>query len=394
MQNHSIVHMDLDSFFVSVARLEDSNLNGKPIIIGGTSDRGVVTSCSYEARKFGITSAMPSKLARQLCPHGIFIKGDIDRYSYYSNTVTEIIAENTPLYEKSSIDEFYLDLSGMDRFFGCYKWAKELRKTIQKETGLPISFGLSTNKTVAKVATGEAKPYGELYIKEGQERLFLAPLITKKIPMVGHRTYQVLRDVGIRYVKAIQDIPATALEPLLGKNGHSLWKKANGIDSSPIVPYREGKSMSTERTFDHDTIDVLKLKGILVAMAEKLSRKLRSETKVTSCVTVKIRYSNFDTYTLQNRISYTSCDHTIIDKAKELFDKLYNKRLRIRLIGLKVSHLVHGGYQINIFEDTQDMIALYQVMDRIQNRFGDSSAVKRAIGMDFKHRKFNPFNGK
>jgi DNA polymerase-4 len=378
---NTIVHMDLDAFFVSVACLENSALRGKPVIIGGAGDRGVVSACSYEARAFGVHSAMPIKLARRLCPDALFVRGDHDRYSYYSNIVTEIIEESVPLYEKSSIDEFYLDLTGMDRFYGCYSWATALRQRITKETGLPISFGLSLNKTVSKVATGEAKPNGQLRVDQGTEKKFLAPLSISKIPMVGEKTYRLLRSMGVEQISTLQEMPVQLMERVLGDNGIVIWKKANGIDPSPVEPYTERKSISTEITFEQDTIDIHRLRNLIVGMTEKLAFQLRAEDKVTSCVTVKIRYSNFDTHTTQSRIPYTACDHTLIARAKELFDKLYNRRLLIRLIGVRFSHLVGGGYQINLFEDSEETIRLYQAMDKLRNRFGEG-AVRRAAGLN------------
>lgn len=377
---HTIVHMDLDAFFVSVACLENTALRGKPVIIGGFGDRGVVSACSYEARAYGVHSAMPIKLARRLCPDALFVRGDFDRYSYYSDMVTEIIEESVPLYEKSSIDEFYLDLTGMDRFFGCYKWATELRQRIIHETGLPISFGLSPNKTVSKVATGEAKPNGQLKVDQGLEKGFLAPLSISKIPMVGEKTYRQLRSMGVEYIRTLQEMPVRLMERVLGDNGVVIWKKANGIDESPVQPYAERKSISTEMTFDQDTIDIPRLQHLLVGMTEKLAFQLRAEDKVTACVAVKIRYANFDTHTTQSRISYTAADHVLIDRVKELFDKLYNRRLLIRLIGVRFSHLVSGGYQINLFDDNEETIRLYQAMDKLRNRFGDH-AIRRAAGM-------------
>ncbi len=388
----TIAHMDLDSFFVSVSCLEHPVLKGKPVLIGGTGDRGVVASCSYEARAYGVHSAMPMKLARRLCPDAVVVRGDYDRYSYYSDMVTEIISESVPLYEKSSIDEFYLDLSGMDRFFGCYKWATELRHRVTKETGLPISFGISPNKTVSKVATGEAKPNGQLKVDGGEEKNFLAPLTINKIPMVGEKTYQLLRSMGVEKIYTLQQMPAELMEKVLGENGIAIWKKANGIDNSPVEPYSERKSVSTEETFSQDTIDVEKLSALLVGMTDKLAFQLRSEDKVTACVTVKIRYSNFDTHTMQARIPYTACDHTLIARVKEIFQKLYNRRLLVRLIGVRFSHLVGGGYQINLFDDSEEMIKLYQAMDKMRNRFGEGS-VQRAIANGQRRRSFNPFNG-
>lgn len=390
--SHQIVHIDLDSFFVSVERLVNPKLIGKPVLVGGSSDRGVVASCSYEAREYGIHSAMPMRQARQLCPEAIIVRGDTSEYSKYSDIITEIIGETVPMYEKTSIDEFYMDLTGMDKFFGCYKLATELRQRIIKETNLPISFALSANKTVSKVGTGEAKPNGQKEIPIGTEKEFLAPLSIRKIPMVGDKTYQLLRGMGVMWIRTLQEMPMDLLQQVLGENGSLIWRKAQGIDNSPVVPYSERKSISTERTFEQDTIDVNMLKGLLIGMAEKLAYQLRSEQKLTACVTVKIRYSDFNTYTMQARIPYTSLDHLLIDKVKELFDKLYQKRMLIRLIGIRFSHLVHGGHQYNLFDQTPEQIQLYQAMDKIRKRYGDE-AVARAVGTDFKASKMNPFNG-
>ncbi|MGK7389106.1 MAG: DNA polymerase IV [Candidatus Cyclobacteriaceae bacterium M2_1C_046] len=389
----SIVHMDLDTFFVSCERLIDSRLEGKPILIGGTSDRGVVAACSYEAREFGVHSAMPMKLARQLCPEAIVIRGNASTYTQKSEEVTNIIKESVPLYEKTSIDEFYIDLTGMDRFYNGFKIAGELRGKIIKETGLPISFGYSENKTVSKVATGEAKPNNQLRINHGCEKTFLAPLPINKIPMVGEKTAQTLRNLGIRQIQALQQMPVELLQKVFGKNGIAIWEKANGIDRSEVVPYSERKSISTERTFDKDTIDVAMLKGILLAMAENLAFQLRRGHKLTACVNVKIRYSDFSTHTLQSKVPYTAADHILIPKVLELFEKLFNRRLLIRLIGVRYSHLVEGGHQIDLFDDSTEMIGLYQAMDKLRDKHGDRT-VLRAAGMGAKTiGRFNPFKG-
>ncbi|MCC6384049.1 MAG: DNA polymerase IV [Bacteroidia bacterium] len=380
----TVVHMDLDCFFVSVSRLLHPELNNKPVIVGG-GERGVVAACSYETRRFGVHSAMPVRLAKRLCPEAVFIRGDYDQYSKHSDMVSEIISGCVPLYERSSIDEFYIDLTGMDRFFGCYKHATELRQRIIRETGLPISFGMSVNKTVSKVATDEAKPNNQLKVNSGEEKAFLAPLSVQKIPMVGEKTYTLLRSMGVEKVKTLQEIPVELMENVLGENGVSIWKKANGIDNSPVEAYHEQKSMSTEETFDQDTIDVQYLKHMLVAMTEKLCFRLRSEHKLTACVAIKIRYSNFDTHTMQCRIPYTAGDHIIIGHVKELFDKLFNRRLLIRLIGIRFSHLVGGGQQINLFEDSEEIINLYQAMDRLKLRFGENKIHRAAaLGCSFR----------
>ncbi|PRY86554.1 DNA polymerase IV [Mongoliibacter ruber] len=390
--DRNIVHMDLDSFFVSVERLYDSRLNGKPILIGGSSDRGVVASCSYEARRFGVHSAMPMRTARQLCPEATIVRGDFEKYSKKSHEVTDIIREDVPLFEKSSIDEFYIDYTGMDRFFGCFKMAKELRERVLKETGLPISLGLSENKTVSKVATGEAKPNNAKEIPRGSEKPFLAPLPIRKIPMIGEKTSHTLYNMGVKTVKTLQVMPSELLEATFGKNGRVIWEKANGIDKSLVTPYSEAKSISSENTFEEDTIDIKKLESHLIAMTEQLGTKLRQKQQLTSCISVKIRYSDFETHSVQKRIPYTSADHTLISLVKELFTKLYSRRLLIRLIGVRFSGLVYGNYQINLFEDTQEQISLYQALDRLNTKFGDKT-VCRAVGMQVGRRRFNPFNG-
>ena len=390
----TILHIDLDTFYVSVERLINRELQNRPLLVGGTGDRGVVAACSYETRGFGVHSGMPMKMARELCPEAVVIRGNAGTYSKHSDVVTEIIKEQVPLFEKSSIDEFYADLTGMDRFFGAYKYAAEMRQRIVKETGLPISFGLSVNKVVSKVATNEAKPNNHLKIDQGFEKSFLAPLSIKKIPMVGDKTYQTLRNLGLRQVKNVQEMPVDVMQRVLGANGKVIWNRANGIDHTPVIPFCERKSISTERTFDRDTIDVVKLRGILIAMTENLAYQLRRGEKLTACVSVKIRYSDFNTYSKQLRIPYTSADHILIPKILDMFKTLYNRRLLVRLVGIRFSHLVSGNYQINLFDDTEETLNLYHAMDTIRKRYGDKS-VLRASGLGAKTigRMQNPFNG-
>ncbi|KFF17779.1 DNA polymerase IV [Flavobacterium hydatis] len=378
----SIVHIDMNTFFVSCERLTNSELNGVPLIIGG-GDRGVVASCSYEARTFGVRSAMPIKMALRLCPQAKVMKGDMELYSTLSHTITEIIQEKAPIVEKASIDEFYLDITGMDKFYGSYKWTNELAQTITKETGLPLTFALSVNKTVSKIGTGEGKQKQNLEIPEHMVQPFLNPLSIQKIPMVGDKTFQLLSRIGIRTIQTLSEMPSEVLQQMIGKNGTELWKKANGIDNNPVEPYTERKSISTEHTFSQDTIDIAKLKRILVGMVEKLAFQLRSEQWLTSTVVIKIRYANFDTETKQCRIAYTSADHTLTRSVTELFDKLYQRRMRLRLIGIRFSGLVRGTYQINLFEDTEEMLALYQAMDKMKSRYG-FDAVMRCAGASFK----------
>jgi len=388
--------MDLDAFFVAVERKKEPKLNGLPLIVGGSSRRGVVAACSYEARKFGVHSAMPMYLAMQLCPDAKVISGDMEAYSQNSHLVTEIIADKAPAFEKSSIDEFYIDATGLDRFFGTFKWAIELQKKIMKESGLPISMALSVNKLVSKVATAEFKPSAQKQIPAGTEKDFLAPLAIDKIPMVGKQTASFLYDMGVRTVATLRDMPQQFLISAFGKNGISLWNKAQGIDDSPVVSYSEQKSISTESTFDQDTIDVKRLKSILIAMVEKVAFQLREQKKLTSCITVKIRYSNFDTETKQIHISYTSSDHVILRVVQELFDRLYNRRMLIRLVGVRLSNLVHGNQQISLFDDTEEDINLYEAMDFIKHKHGVEKLI-RATTLDVNKRvrmEMNMFKGK
>ncbi|MBB1149466.1 MULTISPECIES: DNA polymerase IV [unclassified Myroides] len=381
----AIVHLDLDSFFVSCERLTNRQLAGIPLIIGG-GDRGVVASCSYEARAFGVRSAMPIRMAMRLCPQAKIIKGDMELYSKMSAEVTEIIAEKAPIMEKASIDEFYLDLTGMDRFFSTNQWAAELASTIKKETHLPLSYALSVNKTVSKMGTNEAKPAGALVIPEKEVRPFLNPLSIRKIPMLGQATYDSLARLGIRTIETLSNMPSEILFQLLGKNGLDIWKKANGIDYAPVEPYRERKSISVEHTFAQDTIDLTLLRTTLLGMVERLAFQLRSEGWLTSVVSVKIRYTNFDTETKQCKIAYTAADHLLNAQVLDIFEKHYQRRMRLRLIGINFSGLARGSYQINLFEDSQEIMALYEAMDHIKKQYG-IQAVHRCSSAILKTKK-------
>jgi len=380
LTNRHIAHFDLDSFFVSVECLRNSQLKGKPLIVGGSGDRGVVTCCSYEARKFGIHSAMPMKIARRLCPQAIVIRGDFEMYSNYSKLVTDIIRDTAPVFEKSSIDEFYIDLSGMDKYFGCNLFATDIRKKVNRESGLPVSFGLASNKLVSKVATNEIKPNGQMHVPFGFEKRFLAPLNVIKIPGIGKETAILLLKMGVETVKVLSEIPIEMLQNLLGKNGTELWRRANGIDNSPVIPYHEQTSISTESTFESDTIDLSFMYGALTRMTEKIAFQLREQNRLTGCVTVKLRYSNFETFTKQMSIPYTNADHVLLKASRDLFNSLYERRLLVRLLGIRFTHLIPGHYQISLFDDTQESINLYQAIDSVKHRFGEG-LVQRARGL-------------
>ncbi len=380
----AVAHIDMDAFFASCEVLANSKLAGLPVIIGG-GERGVVTSATYEARRFGIRSGMALKMAKVMCPDAMVIKGDMEYYSKMSKTITQIIEENAPVVEKASIDEFYLDVTGMDKFYGTYKWTNELVQQVKKETGLQASFALSTNKTVAKIGSGESKPTGHLQITEAMVQPFLNPLPVRRIPQIGPETTALLNRVGIRNIETLAKMPVMMLEEQFGKNGRTIWKKANGIDDTPVEPYKERKAISREQTFDFDTIDVVLIHVLFSAMVEELAHQLREETWLAGTVIVKIKYSDMDTVTKQESIPLTSANHTIDAVVKKLFAKLYTRRIRVRLIGVTLCKLVRGTYQMNMFEDTEQILKLYLAMDKMKSKHG-FNAVTRGVGFDLKTR--------
>jgi len=385
-----IMHIDLDSFFVSVERLDNPELIGKPIIIGGNAQRGVVASCSYETRKFGVHSGMSSRDAFKLCPDAISVRGNHARYSEESKKVTKIIDDMVPLYQKASVDEFYIDLTGTDRFHDPYKLATELRHKIIRETKLPISFGLASGKTIAKMATNKAKPNGQIFVPHGCEMQFLAPLPVKAIPGLGESTCQKLYQYGLEKIGDLQRVDLRFLKTIFGKNGGWIYEKARGIDYGEIVPHSDRKSISTENTFMNNVSDERTLEGILVSMTEELSSKLRRENKLASCLAIKIRYANFETHTQQEKIPLTAAEHILIPGIKNLLKRAWQNKRPVRLIGVRLSNLATGSYQINLFEDNEQQIKLYQAMDSINFKFGDKT-ICRAAGMEIGTRNFNPF---
>lgn len=371
-----IAHFDLDSFFVSVEILKDPSLKGKPVIVGGHNERGIVTTCTYEARKFGVHSAMPMKTAMRLCPQAIVVSGTYSDYSRYSKWVTDIIAYKAPLFEKASVDEFYIDLQGMDKFFDPLKWTIELRKLIMDETGLPISFGIAKNKMVAKMATNEAKPNGFLQVPLGKEKEFLAPLEVNKIPGVGEQSNKILEYHNIKLIRDIHNTTAENLQKLMGKWGYDLWQRAQGTHTSVIAQYRETKSISKENTFMENVTDTEFLMSEIVRMTETICFKLRQEAKSAACVTIKIRYPDFETTSQQTTIPYTSADDEIIPVAKALFNKLYKKGRPVRLLGVRISDFSNQSVQADLFNDTERKNTLYKAVDEVKNRFGRTSVVR------------------
>ena len=374
-----VAHFDLDAFFVSVECLNDPSLKGIPLAVGGTGDRSVVAACSYEARNFGVHSAMPVRTAQKLCPQLRIVNGTRSEYSRYSRIVTELIASSSPLFEKASIDEFYIDLTGMDRFFNPLEWTQNLRQKIIDTTQLPISFGMGANKMIAKIATDEAKPNGWLFVEPGKEIEFLDPLKVNKIPGVGEQTFRDLLQLGIEYIHELRQANPEWLVRQLGKYGNELWNKAHGIHTAMVSPYQEAKSVSTEITYDHDISDSSFLHRELVRMTEKLAFELRQENKMTGCITLKIRYPDFETNSRQTTIPYTFYEDELLPQARLLFQQLYRKGKPVRLMGVKLSELTDGARQTNLFQDLNRKADLYKAIDSVKNQFG-KSAINKAGG--------------
>lgn len=351
-------------------------LKGKAVIVGGSADRGVVTTCSYEARKFGVRSAMPMKKAMQLCPHAIIVRGTRGEYSRYSRWVTDIIAAKAPLFEKASIDEFYIDLTGMDKFFDPFKWTIDLRNEIIEQTKLPISFGLASNKMIAKIATDEAKPNGYLFVQPGMEKTFLAPLPVNKFSGVGEAMHKKLNASGIFTIRQLSETSPDLLNKLFGKTGLDLWKKSQGIHEGIVQPYHESKSISTENTFEENKRDEAFLLSELVRMTEKVAYELRQDGKLTGCIAVKIRYPDFETTTKQTSIAYTLRDDELIPVAIDLFHQLYRKGQPIRLLGVRLSELTSHVMQGSLFDETDKKGELYKAIDAVKNKFGKQALQK------------------
>ena len=376
MSQRIIAHFDLDSFFVSVETLNNPSLRGKPVLVGGHSERGVVAACNYEARKFGIHSAMPMRTAMKLCPQAIVVGSTRGEYSRFSRWVTEIIAAEAPLFEKASIDEFYIDLTGMDKYYNAFEWTKNLRQKIIDTTKLPISFGLASNKMIAKMATDEAKPNGFLWVPYGKETDFLDPLKVSKIPGVGAQTARALLQVGIETIKELREAKMEMLQRYVGNYGLELWHKANGRHDGLVHEYHEAKSVSTENTFEENKTDTGFLLNELVRMTEKIAFELRKENKMAGCIAVKIRYPDFETTSRQTAIPYTFYDDELIPVAKDLFHKLYRKGQAVRLLGVRLNELTGEAVQTNLFGDTGKKASLYKAIDDVKNRFGKGLLTK------------------
>ena len=371
-----IAHFDLDSFFVSVEVLLNPTLKGKPVIVGGSAERGVVSTCSYEARKFGVKSAMPMKTAMQRCPQAIVVQGSYANYTYYSAMVTDIIANRAPLFEKASIDEFYIDLTGMDKYDDPFQWTIRLRDEIIQTTGLPISFGLAGNKMVAKIATDMAKPNGYIQVPPGKEKEFLAPLPVSKISGVGEHTLQILESMGVHTIQQLSQTTRSLLIHRLGKMGESLHEKAQGIHTSPVQPFHEAKSVSSEHTFEENITDTEALITELVRLTEKVAYSLRQDGQLAGCIAVKIRYPDFETRSRQTTITPSCRDDEFIPAAIQLLQDLYATGTPVRLLGVKLSEFTREPSQPTLFEDAAKKQHLYQAIDDVKNKFGKTALQK------------------
>lgn len=371
-----IAHFDLDSFFVSVEVLLNPALKGKPVIVGGSAERGVVSTCSYEARKFGVKSAMPMKTALQRCPQAIVVQGAYANYAHYSAMVTDIIANRAPLFEKASIDEFYIDLTGMDKYDDPFEWTIRLRNEIIQTTGLPISFGLAGNKMVAKIATDMAKPNGYIQVPPGKEKEFLAPLPVSRISGVGEHTLQILEAMGVNTIQQLSQTPRSFLIHRLGKMGESLYEKAQGIHTSPVQPFHEAKSVSSEHTFEENITDTEALITELVRLTEKVAYSLRQDGQLAGCIAVKIRYPDFETRSRQTTITPSCRDDEFIPAAIQLLQDLYATGTPVRLLGVKLSEFTREPIQPSLFEDAAKKQHLYQAIDDVKNKFGKTALQK------------------
>jgi DNA polymerase IV len=373
--NASILHVDMDAFFVSVELLERPELRGKPVVVGGRPDqRGVVTAASYEARKYGVQSAMPLRTAGRLCPYAIFLDGHHAKYTLWSDRVASVLMKFSPVVEMVSIDEAYLDLAGTERLHGpSLAAADKLLRTITRETGLPCSGGLATTRLVAKVASDQGKPRGLVWVPPGREERFLAPLPIRKIPGIGKVTERALRALGIEIVEQIAAVPQDQLEKIFGQWGTALFRKARGGDSYEFVVDAEPKSISHNHTFNEDTDDSEALTAMLSHLSQKTCKRLREAGLAARTETLTIRYEGFDTHTRSRTLAEpSSLDAGINAVFQELFRRHRDLSRRVRLLGVSLSGFTHGGEQLDLLQTQQreKLEKLTQAADRLRDRFG------------------------
>ncbi|HJX96674.1 MAG TPA: DNA polymerase IV [Candidatus Acidoferrum sp.] len=371
----SILHVDMDAFFVSVELLERPELRGRPVVVGGKPDqRGVVTAASYEARKYGVHSAMPLRTAGRLCPHAVFLDGHHEKYGEWSDRVATILAKFSPIVEMVSIDEAYLDLAGTERLHGPpLAAADKLLRTITRITDLPCSAGLATTRLVAKVASDQAKPRGLVWVAPGQEARFLAQLPVRKIPGIGEVTERALRALGIETVDQLAAVAPEKLEKIFGQWGDALYRKARGGDSYEFVIDAEPKSISHNHTFGEDTNDTEALHALLSHLSQKACKRLREAGLATRTLTLTIRYVGFDTHTCAKTLSEpTQLDADIFRVFQKLFAEHRDMKRKIRLLGVGLGSLTHGGEQLDLLdaERRERLEKLTRATDKLRDRFG------------------------
>ncbi len=376
----SILHVDMDAFFVSVEELYDPSLKGKAVIVGGRPDqRGVVSAASYEARKFGVHSAMPLRTAGRLCPHGIFLPGNHERYSEWSEKIYRMLQSYSPIVEMTSIDEGYLDLTGTERLHGPALFAAHrLRQEIWTKTQLPCSMGLATTRLVAKVASDAAKPRGLLWVPAGAEAAFLAPLGVRKIPGIGPVTERALNQLGITTVGQLAAIPGERLEEVFGEWGSALFRKAHGEDAYEFYVDAEPKSISNHHTFAQDTDDGQELDATLSYLAQKVGKRLRGEKLFARTVTLILRYASFRTHTRAETLKEpTELDTAIYESVRRQFERHWDRKQKIRLLGVHLSGLTRepesgerGQISLMGAAERRRMAKLAHAADKIRERFG------------------------
>jgi DNA polymerase-4 len=375
MAQRTIMHIDLDAFFVSVEQASNPELRGKPVVVGGKpGSRGVVATASYEARAFGLHSAMPISTAVRLCPQAIFIEGNYYHYAEVSKKFMAILADFSPFLEPMGLDEAYMDVTGFESLYGSIRqMALKIKQRVKDELGIVASIGIATCKVVAKVASDESKPDGLIEVSPGGEGAFLAPLPIRKLPGVGKKTEQVLNGIGIRIIGQVARMPLPALKNRFGAFGDMLYRHANGLDNSPVTPPGEAKSISRETTFEEDTHDITFLAATLHYQAERVGADLRALGRQAKCISIKVRFADFTTITRQCTLPQpTALDQTIFQTGKELLDKAQApNRLAIRLIGIGVSSLIEPGNQLSMMDGTERRLEnLNCAVDRIRDKYG------------------------
>ncbi|MFH2003711.1 MAG: DNA polymerase IV [Bacteroidota bacterium] len=372
----TIFHLDLDAFFVSVERILDPSLEGKPVIVGGDPHgRGVVAACSYEAREYGLHSAMPIRHAYRLCPNGVYLHGHHKEYSRYSKAVKNILVQYAPIIEQASVDEFYMDFTGCTHIYGSlYAFASKLQKEILDKLGLPCSIGIASNKTVAKIGSDCMKPRGITYVLPGMEKEFLVPMPVETIPGVGKVTLKALHAKGFYKIGDITKVSEEYFGSAFGKYGIDLWHKAHGEGTQYLNPPQERKNISKERTYNEDVMDKKEIESTLFNLTGQVCQMLRDRNWQTSTVSIKLRYSDFQTITRAKTIKATDDDKTIYDTAVTLFRNAYTRRVSIRLIGIHLTKFSEFAEQELLFED-KDTIRekMLKAVNKIRTQYGYSA---------------------